>query len=316
MKNSNFLSIINFAGGRAIQIILVLLLGYNNLLGQANTCGTPTNQTDVTPTANNAPAGPFFVKTYLHVIRKSDKSGGLTVEDVNSVIPFLNSDYNLHNIYFSLACVNYIDNTSLYFNDGNLLLQEITPNSQSFRADGLNIYLIPFGVPLTAEFSGKAHDIRSQSLYIYYRQNDRNITHEVGHCLGLYHTFRGTCVESAPFAAAFAQPNCPTCDVTGDLVADTPGDDGGYLPQCAQGTPYTSCNQGCCDPNNNLFVLSDPKNIMSYGGMNCWQYFTPGQGERMRTLIKPEMLLSAYYLNRNYGNDYRLGSQSALYTDN
>ena len=76
--------------------------------------------------------------------------------------------------------------------------------------------------------------------------------HEIGHYLGLYHTFQGGCV--AP----------------GDFVDDTP----------AQGWPTGTCRIGvdsCLAGAGN----DDVKNFMNYTDDLCMDHFTPGQVQRM-----------------------------------
>jgi hypothetical protein len=41
----------------------------------------------------------------------------------------------------------------------------------------------------------------------------------------------------------------------------------------------------------NMPYVTDPKNIMAYGNRTCRQYFTNGQGSRMRALIQQESIL-------------------------
>ena len=81
--------------------------------------------------------------------------------------------------------------------------------------------------------------------------NGQTTTHEVGHWLGLYHTFQGE------------------CDGTGDQVDDTPA--------CKKSW---SCDekQDTCPGRPG----KDPvHNFMSYG--TCRREFTTGQGKRMRS---------------------------------
>ena len=88
----------------------------------------------------------------------------------------------------------------------------------------------------------------------------RTATHEVGHYLGLYHTFEGGCSSPAD------------CDSTGDLICDT--------------NPQANPNYGCP-----LSVSScgnpDPiHNYMDYVDDPCLWEFTPEQVNRMRCTLE------------------------------
>lgn len=78
-------------------------------------------------------------------------------------------------------------------------------------------------------------------------------THEVGHWLGLYHTFQNG------------------CESPGDTVPDTPDE--------------REPSNGCPDPVPNTCPSTgtDPvHNYMDYSRDNCMNQFTPGQADRMR----------------------------------
>jgi PKD repeat protein len=96
-------------------------------------------------------------------------------------------------------------------------------------------------------------------------QNGRILAHEVGHYLGLYHTFEGGCAGMNP----------STCGDEGDEVCDTP--------------PVNSPNSGCTAINScNETPVDLPdhiNNYMDYTSENCLTQFTVGQRNRMHGMI-------------------------------
>lgn len=89
--------------------------------------------------------------------------------------------------------------------------------------------------------------------------------HEMGHYLGLYHTFEGSCKND-------------DCTKDGDKVCDTPPD---------QSTASTNCATGMnsCSTDNLSGFTSDVSDLiedyMDYGNFNCMKVFTQGQADRM-----------------------------------
>jgi len=101
------------------------------------------------------------------------------------------------------------------------------------------------------------------------------LAHEMGHYLGLYHTFQGGCYNF----------NCAT---DGDRVCDTPPD-GTVQPSSACNTPGNSCNTDTLSAYSNGFFTTDVPdqidNFMDYGNGSCSRQFTQGQADRMRAAI-------------------------------
>ena len=99
------------------------------------------------------------------------------------------------------------------------------------------------------------------------------LIHEIGHYLGLYHTFNGS------FSCQNFGLDCAT---TGDLVCDT--------PPFKQSNPLPDCTPGC----NVIILDSDPwrnyvqDNHMDYLSSNCRRSFTNGQISRMHSYITSE----------------------------
>ena len=108
------------------------------------------------------------------------------------------------------------------------------------------------------------------------------LVHEVGHYLGLHHTFEGGCNEV----------NGGNCQTDGDRVCDTP--------------PVAVPNSGCPIPGsvNSCFEAPDlpdlTDNYMDYVNEDCLNTFTNGQKQRMHAAISVNrsQLVSAYNHNK------------------
>lgn len=96
------------------------------------------------------------------------------------------------------------------------------------------------------------------------------LIHEMGHYLGLYHTFQGGCTNA-------------DCVVQGDRVCDTPPDQSTAPVPCdgSVNTCDTDTNSGFSSDQNDQFW-----NYMDYGDLNCFSAFTAGQIERMHFSIE------------------------------
>lgn len=102
------------------------------------------------------------------------------------------------------------------------------------------------------------------------------LAHEMGHYLGLYHTFEGM--------------NCANynCSVDGDKVCDTPPDKS-VQNSISCSSPENSCNTDTLSSYSNGFFTTDVPDLiadfMDYGNGGCHNEFTEGQAQRMRAAI-------------------------------
>jgi gliding motility-associated-like protein len=103
--------------------------------------------------------------------------------------------------------------------------------------------------------------------------NDAVGTHEIGHYLGLYHTFENACTNN-------------NCLLDGDQVCDTPPDQTTFS-SCAPNA--NSCSTDADDPTlNNPFSTDVPdlgNDYMDYSNLPCYNMFTPGQYVRMNYFL-------------------------------
>ena len=108
-------------------------------------------------------------------------------------------------------------------------------------------------------------DVATCSCTILNSQTEKGkiLTHEVGHYLGLYHTFHQSC----------SGMNASTCNLEGDRVCDTPP-----VANPNNGCPLISTNT-CHETSPDL--PDDIHNYMDYVNENCMTQFTGGQKQRM-----------------------------------
>ncbi|MFZ2898492.1 MAG: M43 family zinc metalloprotease [Saprospiraceae bacterium] len=94
--------------------------------------------------------------------------------------------------------------------------------------------------------------------------------HEMGHYLGLYHTFEGGCTNN-------------DCLADGDRVCDTPPD------QSTAPVPCGGTANSCTTDTQSGFATDQPDmfwNYMDYGDWDCYSAFTQGQTDRMYFFIE------------------------------
>lgn len=241
-------------------------------VGQIWHCNTADNLTPGTisnlsiESITSADTSLKIINVFIHIIRRSDGTGGLTDAQVNNWMTRLCNDYSIHKILIREIGRSGLNNTTFYNgmtdNNYNTLINTDTHNNaiDIYLLSPTDTYSRASGIPGIALAVGGGY------------QGTSVLSHEFGHCLGLYHTHSGRgCNDYANCSENINGSNCSTC---GDLVCDTPAD------PCLAGNVDTDCNY-IGDPS----FAPDVHNIMSYAPPICLSHITVGQTLRIHASI-------------------------------
>lgn len=221
------------------------------------------NRGDFSP---NATGG--TINTYVHVIYKTDGTGNVPTQWINDQITVLNNAYRSTGWSFNLVGITRTASNTWYdMSKANAEKQAKNALRQG-TADDLNMYVSGLGRSLLGYATFPSSYTSSPKLdgvvvlnsslpggsAAPYNQGDTG-THEVGHWMGLYHTFQGGCTGN------------------GDYVSDTPAE-----ASPAYGCPSgrDTCAGGGLDP---------IENFMDYTDDGCMNTFSAGQDTRMDSLF-------------------------------
>ncbi len=212
------------------------------------------------------------IPVYFHVVSggTSISQGNVSDQMIQSQINILNAAYNQYGWSFQLVATTRRVNTTWYNNCANSTYERQMKSAlRQGSADDLNIYSCnPSGGLLgwaTFPSSYASNPVMDGVVVLHsslpggsaapYNLGDTG-THEVGHWMGLYHTFQGG------------------CNGNGDFVSDTP----------AERSPAYGCPVGR-DSCRNKPGLDPIRNFMDYTDDACMDQFTAGQDARMDSLF-------------------------------
>jgi len=234
---------------------------------------------DVVPDGvmEEAPAGAAAVtggtiNVYFHVINSGAgiANGDVPDSQITSQISVLNAAYASTGWSFNLVSTDRTTNASWYtVTQGSAAETQMKTALRQGTADDLNLYTANIGGGLLgwSTFpSGYASNPKGDGVVLLfsslpggtatpYNLGDTG-THEVGHWMGLYHTFQGGCNATR-----------------GDYIADTP----------AEKSPAFGCPVGrdSCSKGKGSEGLDPITNFMDYTDDACMDRFSAGQDTRM-----------------------------------
>lgn len=256
------------------------------ILNAQNECLTPSSQPPAwifskSPSSTQALiTSNSKLNIFVHIVRSSSGTG-LSSNIIQPILSSLNSYYQ-GVIQFNLLGSDFINNDTYYidltiaeanalFNIGN-------------HCNAIDIYVL--GVSTTFGGAGMAQDIPSKAYIVhgsYY--NTSTLPHEMGHCLGLYHTHHGTVNEGGGDLSQCAElvngSNSSTC---GDYISDTPAD-----PNVWSVSSCTYTGTGV-DANGQTYHPST-SNLMSYAYKPCRTNFTASQIQRIHDFINNTQII-------------------------
>jgi len=224
-----------------------------------------------------------IIPVAFHIVRLDDGSGDVTDQQLENQINQLNYAYNSSEFLFYLYKIDRTNNSiwsnqSLYNETVEFTMKsELAVNSTHI----LNVFVCVLQGSTPQGFSrfpwefpenSYKHGIILRNTVLpggeYTDYNDGDVlVHEIGHYLGLYHTFQNG------------------CNTQGDEVADTP--------------PQKTETRNCSVENNCLVQPPpNPNNYMDYGTDACKTTFTNGQIARMHAKtseLRPSMYGKTYF---------------------
>ena len=211
------------------------------------------------------------INVYFHVINKGSgiENGDVTSPMIDAQINVLNAAYAPWGWQFTLVSTDRTTNATWYtMGPGTAAERAAKTALRQGTADDLNIYTANPGGGLlgwsTFPWNYATNPKNDGVVVLYsslpggtatpYNLGD-TATHEIGHWMGLYHTFQGGCNKS------------------GDLVSDTPAE-----RSAAFGCPV---NRDTCKSEG----LDPIYNFMDYTDDACMDRFSQGQDARMDSMF-------------------------------
>ncbi len=251
-------------------------------------CDIPATR-DATTIDNNT------IDVIVHVMRTNSGTGGVSQATVDATIAEMNGDFSssgtglqfnlvatrYHNdssyscisAYspFSSAWANDIDNMKTDYAETPTQNINIFISCQTSSSFGtlLGIATFPWDSAALTDLGGLWLNTNAVGA------GAKTATHEMGHCLGLWHTHHGvsevsSCSSCYEYASGFEG------DVRGDFCSDTP----------PTPTNYNCSAPGGSDCQSTSWGATQPQNHMGYGPDSCQNLFTNQQNLRMQCWSK------------------------------
>jgi len=265
------------------------------------------------PQQNTRAITSIVARVSVHIVRETNGSGGLDynemTETVNEMIAFF-AQYDICIIVKSIDEIknSFIYNSSWTWYDGGNNNGKPDAYEQYCNIDAIDVFFFGHDRVNMAEVDGVGRGTatiiggtQTHQGIEYNVTNGKILAHEIGHILGLYHTFRGCGAATKDIdpigGGACLEIGNSNCEICGDIICDTP--------------PNPVTNSNCIDPIScvahwlsdgtaslcvldeitfnskvsNPVFFNNTNNIMSYTPVSCMNILTDGQLARIRLVV-------------------------------
>jgi hypothetical protein len=215
------------------------------------------------------PAVSYCIPISLHIVRKDDGTGGISLNQFYKGLQDANAKYVGTGLTFHIHDISYLDDSDYYFNI-NTKAEIDAMLGESPVANTVNVYCTPNLSDEKGGLCGRGsfttstpQGIALNNDCVGVTDNDSSFPHELGHYFDLLHTH-----ETANGAELVDGSNCTTA---GDGLCDTPADPGLDEP--------TNINSSCVysgtekDANGDSYS-PDTHALMSYAPKLCRDTFS------------------------------------------
>ncbi len=232
------------------------------------------------------------VNIYVHLMRNTNGTGGVNIDNAIAAYNQMLADYAPHGISFNLVGAQWVNNStyatipaySPFNNNWYNAIQNMKQDYAIYPRYVCNIFVSAqqpsgFGTLLgIATFPWDPQALtKTGGLWL----NNISLTpgghtwgHELGHCFGLWHTHHGV-------------SEVPSCSACYEFASGVEGD---YRGDFCSDTPPTPTNYNCAPPGGvdcqgTPWGPTQPENFMGYGPDSCVNLFTTQQARRMHCWI-------------------------------